>query len=130
MKRRKPPVVLASLLVVFVGVAVIISLPKKHGGDEHGAKMTAEEAIPDGSGRPTPPKEALKAQLGSEAENNAPDEAMGPLGKNPLKNNPKSATVFLPKAMAHKPAPNDSAVSGQWFRDEARASNPEAFKTP
>ncbi len=129
MKKRKPPVVLASILIVLVSVAVIMALPKRQ-NDDHAQKLTAEDAIPSGTSRPTPSKDELKGHLAGASSRAPEDEAMGPLGANPLKNNPKSATIFLPKAGTFKPTPNDSAVSGQWYRDSARASDVKGFKNP
>lgn len=126
MKKRKPPVVLASLLVVLIGIAVVINMPK--GKEEEGPKLTAEEVIPDGASRPTPAKSDIKARLAEDAGNEHADEVRMAMDRDGSKSNPKTATIFLPKADALKQVPNDSSVQGQWFRDNARANSKEGFK--
>lgn len=130
MKKRKPPVVLASLLIVMIGAAVIINLPKNESKPGEPPQKTAEESLPAGQSRPTPSKESIKTKL-QQATVGGPDEdSMEPPGREGMMGRAKTATIFLPKASAQKQAPNDASVSGQWYRGNARANDPEGFKNP
>lgn len=130
MKKRKPPVVLASLLIVMIGAAVIINLPKSESKPGEPPKKTAEETLPAGQSRPTPSKETIKSKLQQATIGGPETDDMGGPGRGGPMGKAKTATIFLPKTSTQKPVPNDASVSGQWYRGNARANDPEGFKKP
>ena len=126
MKRKKPPVVLASILVVLAGAAILF-IPKN---EDPAAQMAAQRetsAEPTGKSRSTPSKaDVIKAAAtvdASGAPGGPPGSPAGPEGANPA-----AATIYLPRVQPTKPQTNDATVQAQWYREGARASRKEGFK--
>jgi hypothetical protein len=129
MKKKKPPVVLASTLIVLVGLAVIL-FPKSQDPSmpPQPPPKTAEDVVPTGKSRSTPSKSEIKSQQKSAesragAMRQAPEE-----GPQATLANSANPTIFIPRYNATKQTPNDASVQGQWYRPDARASNKEGFK--
>jgi len=129
MKKRKPPVVLASVLIVLVGLAVVL-FPKEQSMQDmqQQESNTAEKAVPTGQSRATPSKEELAARLKQAEKKNpgrSPEDMGGPAETTA---NAVTATVLIPKYNPVKQVPNDASVSQQWYRDNARASQKNPAK--
>lgn len=115
MKRQKSPVVLVTVLVVIIGVAL-------------GARFFNPEALK--SGQQAPPdtvagdtrstesaddiRSKVKASTGALASDGSSTTASGEVG--PL----AEASILEPEAVIHKPAPNDSTISTQWYDENSR----------
>lgn len=132
MKKRKPPVILASCLVVLLGAAIIINLPKRPTAEDMGGPQAKAPDSSPGVARKTDDPSTIKKQLavedgmaGREGMMNPDDPTGAGSGANP-----KVATIYIPRAQAVKPTPNDASVQGQWYKENARANNPEGFKAP
>lgn len=125
MKKRKPPVVLASILVVLVGVAVIFNMPKNQDPNAPQTPEQKQDEAKVGESRQTPSKENLAKQIDRQSQMR---EQMDPSGPKPdSSGNAKMATIFLPKTNIEKPKPNDASVQGQWYRPDARAARKDGF---
>lgn len=130
MKKRKPPVILASSLIVLLGAAVIINLPKRPTADDHGPQAQKPDSSP-GASRQTEDAATIRKQLATVGDEGRegmqrPEDPTGAGSQA----NPKTATIYIPRPTATKQMPNDASVQAQWYRDQARANSPEGFKTP
>jgi hypothetical protein len=116
MRKRNKPILLATLLVVFIGAAVAMNatmMPKSASDHEPHAETPAED--------PKPLAESRKADNSGSAKNAAmalsKPTAISPRGRPGASGPPKMAIVKTP-AKAFKPVPNDSMTSSQWYNDE------------
>lgn len=117
MKKRKPPVLLASLLVLLVGAVAFMNYEPPgaktdgHGHDhahDHGAEggkalSQTSQPIPD-------QKEDMKQSLANAAAQGANQNAQAQV--------PDQPTVKV--GTIERPRPNENAVAGQWYRSNAR----------
>lgn len=127
MKKRKPPVVLASVLIVLVGLAVVL-FPKENPNQPPEAPAeTAERAVPTGESRKTPTKEEIagKLKIAETAKPMAVED--GPPGA--TAGNPATATIYVPKSNPVPQTPNESSTAQQWYRPDSRANTKQGFKT-
>lgn len=132
MKKRKPPVILASSLIVLLGGAIIIMMPKAPSpNDMPGAQAQKAPDASPGAARPTEDASSIKKQLAvvGDATREGMQPPDDPTGAGALAN-PKVATIYIPRPQTTKPVPNDASVQGQWYREGARASDPDGFKNP
>ncbi|HRK21018.1 MAG TPA: hypothetical protein PLX06_04390 [Fimbriimonadaceae bacterium] len=131
MKKRKPPVILASSLIVLLGAAVIINLPKRQTPEDLAQEQQQQQKQDPSPGakRDTPDPSSLKKELAVET-GDPRGGGMDPENPETPGANPKIATIYIPRAQAVKPQPNDASVQGQWWQDNARANSPEGFKGP
>jgi hypothetical protein len=126
MKKRKPPVVLASMLVVLAGLAVLF-IPKVQDPTKMPPpqpEASQKDPTPTGEKRATPSKEQIRAKVNKP---NQIDQDDGTMAIGETGANPTVSTIFLPKARPVKQTPNDASVQGQWYRDNARANRKEGF---
>ncbi len=119
MRKRKPPVLLATLLV-FMLVAVGIFFAPKGSGDGH-------DHGPEASNTPPPPA----AETGSRPKMD-PKQVAGmakgamsqpvPSGERPMgaPGGDGKPSIAVPKPTSYKPAPNDSSTSTQWYTNETK----------
>lgn len=124
MKRKKPPVVLASILVVMAGAAILF-IPKNEDPLHQPPPQQPKQVEPTGESRSTPSKAEI-ARRGSMADAANPEAGMSEAGSGA--NNAVTATIYLPRVQPMKQQPNDAAVQAQWYRQGARAGSKEGFK--
>lgn len=110
MKKRKPPILLASVLVVMVGVGVIYTMslnPDKGAGP----------SVVGQGGNDGPTGDDMEAAMNpSTGPGNTPGVAPRGDSDHAMPITPKEKKV-IPKASQNKPNPN--ATSSQWYPTEA-----------
>lgn len=110
MKKRKSPIALASMLVVFVfGLMIMTVRPP-----ERPPQMPDNSDQVTGAPRPAPSKEELTrmASAGGPDGPEPPDDVM-----------PRRPSVLRPPRVDFTPQPNDSSISTHWFHEESRKAN-------
>ena len=125
MKRKKPPVVLASILVVLAGAAILF-IPKNQDPRLQPPPQRQKDVEPTGKSRSTPSKGEVArkaAMIDSASPDGGPPSPAGSPGANPM-----AATIYLPRMTPTKQQPNDASVQAQWYRQGARASSKDGFK--
>lgn len=123
MRKRKPPYTLIAIAVVLMVVAGVLNAgnPLNQSPEDHAASH-------DHSGHDHPhPEGALNPEVAKEGvnEKNEKESAIASV-KAAAESGPKRMPGFDPGPMVTSPdrssipAPNDSAVAGQWYTEEAR----------
>jgi len=125
MKRKKPPVILASILVVMAGAAILF-IPKNEDPMQQQPQQK-QSPEPTGQSRSTPSKSDV-ARRAAMIDSVGPDGAPTTPESGPAGSNPAAATIYLPRVKPMKQQPNDSSVQAQWYREGARAANKDGFK--
>ncbi|MFQ3586441.1 MAG: hypothetical protein SNJ74_10805 [Fimbriimonadaceae bacterium] len=110
MKKRKSPIALISVLVVFVfGLMIMTVRPP-----ERPPQMAENSDQVTGAPRPAPSKEDLSRMVSA-------DRADGP--EPPEEFVPRRPSVLRPPRLDYTPQPNDSSISTHWYRDDSRKAN-------
>lgn len=112
MKKRKPPVVLATCLVIMLVAVGIIYAPK--GSSDGHVEPTAPPPSAETGERPTLSSSQISSMASSAMK-----------GDGPVQGKPGAATVdgpsiAMPKVIDSKPKPNDASTSTQWYTDQTR----------
>jgi hypothetical protein len=118
MKKRKSPIVLATVLVILLVAVGIIYSPRTV-GDGHGPEV-AQQAPPPNAEQGDRPKLSASdvSSMASSSMAARPKPAMvaseagGPGGSGP--------TISVPKFTESKPTPNESSISNQWYTDQTK----------
>jgi hypothetical protein len=125
MKKRKPPIIAFTLLILFGAVAAAFNY--KSGLDPKAeAQQAAQQVAEAHVGDPRPPSDSkstaakVQAQMGgptapksaSTGPMHGPKGRMGP-------NGPGGNPLMVPKGMNQRPVPNESAVSSQWYHQDS-----------
>lgn len=123
MRKRKPPVLLATVLVLMLVAVGIMYSPRGSAGDghDHGAEQAANTPPPPAAEKGERPKISTSQVAGM---------AKGGIGA-PSKGGPRSApdgmgapgaapSIAATKPQAYKPTPNDSSTSTQWYTDQTK----------
>lgn len=120
MRKRKPPVLLATVLVFMLVAVGIFYAPRGSGdghGHDHGAQASNTPPPPaaeTGSRPKVDPKQVAGMAKGAMARPASSDSA-GPMG-----GPDGTPSIALPKPSNHRPTPNDSSTSTQWYTDQTR----------
>ncbi len=121
MKKRKPPVLLATVLVIMLVAVGIIYSPRGAGGDGHDhGQQAANTPPPPAAEQGERPKVSASdvASLAKGAMSTAtqagPDTPGRPGGKS------EGPSIAAVKPSTYKPQPNDSSTSTQWYTDQTR----------
>jgi len=119
MKKRKPPVVLATILVVLVVGVGIVYAPR--GSSE-----------PEQQQQPTPPPETQERPKVSTSEasdaiksmmksgGGSPQDKMPSGGPHVIGQDNGSSVKVMKAPAGYKPMPNDSSISSQWYTPETK----------
>jgi hypothetical protein len=115
MKKRKPPIVLVTVLGVMLAAVVIMNAPNASaGGHNHDHHDLANQAQPETSAaRPTDSKESVAAKIQGAAGG---ESTMEPVGGGPESPDGAQPTIANRRQSISKPEPNDSSTSTQWWK--------------
>ncbi|MBN9502597.1 MAG: hypothetical protein BGO01_17645 [Armatimonadetes bacterium 55-13] len=119
MKKRKPPIVLGTLLVIMVIATAIIYKPQGAPGDhDHEQEQPAANQPEPERPKMTPQQAAgiNSSAMKTSAAPGSPQRAM-PTRPGEESNEP---SIAVPKQQNYKPKPNDSSISTQWYNEETR----------
>jgi hypothetical protein len=116
MKKRKPPVVLATCLVLMLVAVGIMYAPKGGAGDGH--DHAAEAAPPPTAETGERPK-VTSQQISAMSSRPAAPKDGGAARPKPMMGE-GAASIAVPKPTTYKPTPNDSSTSTQWYTNETR----------
>ncbi len=114
MRKRNKPFLLATLLFVFVGAAVAMNemlAPPSLNEPPHQETPEAPERPALGEARKDDNAASAKASASKLAGAKPMTPPSGP-GESP------KMSIVKPNASIHKPKPNDSMTSGQWYAKE------------
>jgi hypothetical protein len=128
MVKRKPPIILASVLAIGVGFVFLLNLnshPKDPNEAQAAPKQEEHPALDPKKQAPVSPSE-MKEKLKQAAQSAGPGNTSGP----PAPGMPGKAGLvphgnggndpLVEKAPApYTPKPSDTATSGQWWNDES-----------
>jgi hypothetical protein len=118
MRKRKSPVVLATILVIMLVAVGIIYAPR--GGDGHDHEQVAQQPPPPTAEKGERPKISSKdvASMASSSMGGQATSArmMTPDGDTPSN---KPSIAMAPQTQ-HKQEPNDATTSTQWYTDETK----------
>lgn len=120
MRKRKPPVLLATLLVFMLVAVGIFFAPRGSGGEhDHGPQASNTPPPPAAETGPRPKMDASQvAGLAKGAMNRtATTDTAGPMGAAPGDSKPSIAVSQPP---VYKPTPNESSTSTQWYTDQTK----------
>lgn len=121
MKRRKPPIVLASAFVICLGTAAVWNGIRNPRNQDDPKVQAQTPPIPDdkviGKSRATEPKAAVLSTLAGSKKGADPDAQ--PLAPGNGKYVP---TAHNPSFSNYKPAPNESHTAGQWYAKDSNKS--------
>lgn len=112
MKKRKPPVMLASILVVLVAVVAIMNRQPSAGGDghNHGEQPQEDQSQVLAKSRETESKESLAAMTKAKVK---PKEKQVP-------GEEEAAPVVGDAAkFKYDPKPGESPIATQWYTEES-----------
>jgi len=115
MKKRKPPIVLGTFLVILLVVVGIIYAPRGTMTEEEQAKQAQQQA--EQQQDPNAERPTLTPQESSQIMSNvmkSPDKSGPP--KNP--GEPEHSSIQAIKQDAYKPRPSDSSTATQWYTTE------------
>ena len=121
MKKKKPPVLLASVAVVLIGALAIMNRPDSVGGDghDHGAPAADDSTGVLAESRETAEsKESLAAMVKKKVGGNEGDKRMGP-----ELSGDDGPIVVKVKAQKYDPKPGESPTSSGWYRQEYGVGN-------
>ncbi|MCC7228865.1 MAG: hypothetical protein IT203_00610 [Fimbriimonadaceae bacterium] len=107
MKRRKPPIVLGTVLVIMLIAVGIIYAPR---GNSEQQPMTTPPPQAEQGDRPKISADQIAAAASSSMKQTGP-KAM-PAEGGPSKGDP---SIAVPKYTPSKQKPNDSSTSSQWY---------------
>ncbi|MBC8063968.1 MAG: hypothetical protein H7Y17_04000 [Chlorobia bacterium] len=116
MKKRKPPIVLATCLVIMLLAVGIIygQRPKGDDGHGHGQEAPPPPAAEQGE-RPTmSPSQITSMNKGMMKPGKAQP------GRPGMEGAPTGPSIAVPKQQTYKPTPNDSSTSTQWYTDQTK----------
>lgn len=112
MKKRKPPVLLITLLVVMVGIVAVYNLMQSGvispSADAHDHAPPQQSVVTPATERQAM-RDAMRRQMTS------PPAAGDPSGMP----KPKTPTVLVEKQQQFKQKPNESSTSTQWYAPES-----------
>lgn len=118
MKKRKPPVLLATCLVLMLVAVGIIYAPKGGGGDGHDhGQQAANTPPPPAAETGNRPKVSTGqiANMAKSAVSQAPTASERPtMGGGPN----SGPSIAASKPVNYKPQPNESSTSTQWYTDQ------------
>lgn len=115
MKKRKPPILLASIMVILIGAVAIINRPQAPAGEDgHNHEGEGNVLAQGRDARET--KDSLATMAASAVGGNKPKNGpRGPegdeVGADPI--------VVGKKPEKWDPKPTESSMSGQFYREEA-----------
>ncbi|HVL38925.1 MAG TPA: hypothetical protein VM328_05985 [Fimbriimonadaceae bacterium] len=118
MKKRKPPYLLVSLLVVLFGVAFFFN-PLTNQKMDVGRGGEAE--MPQGEARPSASSEQLAASASQSLSKSGKPAQMVQDDNLPggMPGKSGAPTVIMPSVGNYKPTPNEAATSSHWFRPQS-----------
>ncbi len=127
MKKRKPPIILVTCLILAVGVALAFNYATSASQDPKQQEQPEAPAVtgtqPDAKRAPadSAAKEAaaVKQQMASMT---APKPGGNPLEGRPILG-PGQSSIDMPKmTRSYRPTPSDSQTAGQWYTKESAKS--------
>jgi hypothetical protein len=107
MKKRKPPIVLVTLMIVMLAVVAVMNAPRASQGHDHASHQGQEDPEVTGQPREADSKDAVAERLKAPARpsmSGAPDEE-----------GPTQPTIVGPRNS--RPEPNPTATTSQWYND-------------
>lgn len=116
MKKRKPPIVLATFLIIMVAAVALMYSPARQG---QGDQPEQPQAPTETEARPTMTQDQSAAIVKSAmtAKPNMPRG--GPqLQKPGMPGSSTEPSIKMSKPANYKPTPNDSSTSTQWYTNE------------
>ncbi len=120
MKKQKPPVVLASIMVVLVSAIFVMVWPRKS-TQEAEVKQLVNNMPVTGQSRPSATSEQLKQLAKKDAEQ--VEVNMDPAAMDRTRpRRPLKPTIFIDEQTVSKPTPNESSLESQWYRDHSKSS--------
>ena len=115
MKKRKPPILLTTVLVIMLVAVGVMYSPRGIVGEQDEHQAPPPPSAEQGT-RPTVTSDQVSAMA---TANIAGDKGPGgPELMQPSK--PGRPSIAVPKQQAYKPKPNDSSTSTQWYTDQTR----------
>jgi hypothetical protein len=113
MKKRKPPIVLATCLVILLlGVAIFF---RPRSANEHQVEATPPPPSAEQGERPklnaSDVASMASSSMASKRMKTGPAEIGNPSGK---------PSISVVKPSDYKPKPNDSSTSTQWYTDQTK----------
>jgi hypothetical protein len=122
MKKRKPPIVLATCLVLLLVTVGIMYKPGNAATDPH-AHEQQQAPPPASTEQGTRPKMSTSDVSSMATGAMAPSATSGGRPRSPMPMGAPSsggASIAVPKQQVYKPTPNDSSTSTQWYTDQTR----------
>lgn len=120
MRKRKPPVLLVTMLVLMLTAVGIIYAPRAAAGDGHDHGQQAANTPPPPAAETGDRPKVSASQVATMAKGGigAPEKGRpGPTGMPGPGTAPSIAAV---KPMSYKPTPNESSTSTQWYTDQTK----------
>lgn len=118
MKKRKPPVILASIIVVLISAIFVVAWPRKSSEQQLAMQDQLQEMKLTGESRETMSEEQMKMAATKSSE--SVETNMDPAAVDRTRpRRPKKPSIFVEEMVVSKPTPNDSSVSSQWYRPES-----------
>lgn len=116
MKKRKPPIVLATCLVIMLLAVGIIYGQRPGGpGDGHGHDQAPPPPAAEQGERPKmSPSQITSMNKGMMKPGKLP------AGRADMAGGPTGPSIAVPKQQNIKPTPNDSSTSTQWYTDQTK----------
>lgn len=119
MKKRKPPVVLATCLVLMLVAVAIVYAPNRGGGDGHDHGAEAPPPAVEQGERPKATPEQISAMSKGGATTAPKARPMG--GPTKAVDPNAGPSIAMPKQQQqYKPTPNESSTSTQWYTDQTK----------
>lgn len=118
MKKRKPPIVLATILVIMLVAVGILFAPKSE------ADRQAAAAPPPPSAETGERPKMTADQVSQMAKGALASKPSKPGGRPTMQEDgggPSAGpSIAVPKQTPYKPTPNDSSTSTQWYTDQTK----------
>ncbi len=125
-KKKKPPVMLASMLVLVLAIVAMLGIFNRPIDPEEAEKEAQRElqrqnVAQQGKERETPTKDLMMQSIKmTEDKVVAMKPAGGPEGEESEIS--PTPTIFLPSPADYKPTPNDGSVSTHWYVEGSLSS--------
>lgn len=121
MRKRKPPVLLGTVLVLMLVAVGIMYAPRGSGDDGHGhEQQAANTPPPPAAEKGDRPKISTSQVAGMAKTAMATPPAKGRPGPVGVPSEGSGPSVAAARPQAYKPTPNESSTSTQWYTDQTK----------
>ncbi|MBX3118580.1 MAG: hypothetical protein KF784_05915 [Fimbriimonadaceae bacterium] len=119
MKKQKPPVILASVIVVLLGIIFAITWQGKTTQEQLAMEEQMAEMKLTGAPREATSKEQM--QMATKKSSESVETSMDPASVDRTRpRKPHRPSIFVDEVVGSKPKPNDTNVSSQWYQPESK----------